>query len=429
MHTIIDQLKVKLLSALRWSEKYTKTDMLYLTRGSFWLSLGQGVTILSGLLLSIAFANLLPPEVFGLYRYIIAASAIIGAFALTGMATAVIQAVACGYDGALRAGFFQSLRWSIGTSVLALGASAYYYLNGNLTLALSFIPIAIATPIILSSSLYQGFLNGKKDFRRASFYHAAHKLVHLVALVSTILLTQNPVIIVAVYFATEACITFTLYTLTQYRYPKNTTTDVETLPYSKHLSVMNGLKLIAAHLDKILIFQSLGPISLAIYAFALAPITQLRGIDKTLAAIALPKLSERSFNELQQTLPRKVLLLSLLMGLLATIYALLAPYIYSFVFPQYLDSVRYSQVFAFSLLFAPHILFVKALVAHKRTSSLYILNSSIPIVQILLLLILLPVTGIWGAIITLFVSSILSTFLSLYLLLRAKDTVTENIIS
>ena len=41
--------KDKTYNLLRWSEKYTKTDMVYLAQGSFWLSLGYGANIVKGL--------------------------------------------------------------------------------------------------------------------------------------------------------------------------------------------------------------------------------------------------------------------------------------------------------------------------------------------------------------------------------------------
>ena len=47
---MIDKIKNKTYKLLRKSEKYTKTDMVYLTKGGFWLTLGQIISSTSAFL-------------------------------------------------------------------------------------------------------------------------------------------------------------------------------------------------------------------------------------------------------------------------------------------------------------------------------------------------------------------------------------------
>ncbi len=54
-------LKNKIYKGLKKSEKYTKTDMVYLTKGGFWLACGQIATAVSGLLLTLVLLTL-PPK-------------------------------------------------------------------------------------------------------------------------------------------------------------------------------------------------------------------------------------------------------------------------------------------------------------------------------------------------------------------------------
>ena len=65
------RLRQKMLEFLRWSERYSKTDMLYLVRGGFWLSLNHIAASVSSLILAVAFANLIPAETYGTYRYVL----------------------------------------------------------------------------------------------------------------------------------------------------------------------------------------------------------------------------------------------------------------------------------------------------------------------------------------------------------------------
>ena len=74
---MIKKIKEKIYNLLRWSEKYTKTDMVYLAHGGFWLSFGQIISSLSSFLLAIAFANLLPKETYGNYKYILSIASIL----------------------------------------------------------------------------------------------------------------------------------------------------------------------------------------------------------------------------------------------------------------------------------------------------------------------------------------------------------------
>jgi len=52
-------MKLKLIKAIRWTEKYTKTDMIYAFKNSFWLLLGQALNFFLALGLLWAFANYL----------------------------------------------------------------------------------------------------------------------------------------------------------------------------------------------------------------------------------------------------------------------------------------------------------------------------------------------------------------------------------
>src|SRR3989344_575296 len=114
---------------LRWMEKYTKTDMLYLAKGGFWLMLGQGILMVSGLILSVAFANLLPKDVYGTYQFIMSMASVISAFTLSGLNTSIMRAVAGGSEGALRTGVRTQLLWSTGMVVAGAALAAYYYVN------------------------------------------------------------------------------------------------------------------------------------------------------------------------------------------------------------------------------------------------------------------------------------------------------------
>jgi len=401
--------------ALRKSESFFRTDMIYLAKSGSWLSLGHVIAMIAGFFTSIAFANLFPKESFGTYKFILSMAAILGAFSLTGMGMAITQSVVRGFGGSLRRGFRMNLKWSSGMLLAGLGLSTYYYLNNNLLLSFSLILMGILSPLTLSTNLYSAYLLGKKDFRRSSFYGVIHNVTPALVIILALYFSGSlPVIIIAYFFST-ALVSLFLYHATQHAYKhENKEEDPELTSYSGHLSVMEIIGKMASFLDKILIFHYLGAAPLAIYAFAIAPVEQLQGGKKILSTLIFPKVSERPFEELQKSTPRKALLLAVYALLLALVYVLLAPYFYKLFFPQYLDSVFYSQIYSLTLLAVAGTMFNETLIAHKKKKELYIHRTIVPIVQIALFFILLPLYGLMGLIVTHVIIRSFSTTLGYY---------------
>jgi len=423
----MQNLRSKIYGLLRYSEQFFKTDMVYLTKGGTWLSFGHGVAMLSGFGLSIAFANLFPKESFGTYKFILSVVGILGALSLTGLGTAIIQATARNFGGILNQSFRINLKWSVGIFIGGIILGTYYYINGDMILSFSFILAGIFSPVITSSGIYASYLLGKKDFRRNSLYSMIRNFVPAATLILTLLLTQNLLIIIVVYFCSSVSVSLFLYykTVNAYR-GTNNAEDPELLSYSGHLSIMEIIGRISGQLDKILIFHYLGAAPLAIYAFAIAPIEQLQGGKKILSSLIIPKLSTRSFEELQKTAPRKALLLTVYALGLAGVYALIAPYFYKFFFPQYLDSVFYSQIYSLTLLAVSGTIFNETLMTHKKKTELYLHKTIVPILQIILFLILLPIFGIMGLIFTHIIIRSFSGILAYYFVMHPFESTSSS---
>ena len=397
----MQNLRRKIYSKLRQSESFFKADMVYIVKSGSWLSLSQGIAMIAGFSISIAFANLFPKESFGTYKFIISMVAILGVFSFTGLNTSIIQSAARGFGGALRQGFRINLKWSLGMVLGGLGLSTYYYLNGNTLLAFSFLLAGLLSPLTTSASLHSAYLMGKKDFKRSTFYGIVRNIIPTIALILTLVISPVLPIIITVYFVIGVLVPLFLYykTLRAYKH-ENKKEDPALVSYSGHLSAMDVIGNFAHYLDKILIFHYLGAAPLAIYAFATAPVEQLQGGKKILATLILPKISGRSFKELQESGPRKALLLTVYALGLAFLWVIFAPYFYSFFFPQYLDSVLYSQIYAFTLLAVSGTIFNETLIAHKKRKELYVHRTIVPIFQIILFLILLPLYGLMGLVVT-----------------------------
>ena len=131
---------------LRKTQKYTGTDNVYLARGGFLLTLGQAVSVLSSFLLAIAFANLLNPEDYGQYKYILSLLGILQIFSLVGIKKAVAQAVARGLEESFYSGFKTKLKWASFGSLAAIGAAVYYWVSGNEAFSVPLLISAVFLP-------------------------------------------------------------------------------------------------------------------------------------------------------------------------------------------------------------------------------------------------------------------------------------------
>lgn len=413
-------LKHELYKALRWSETYTKTDMLYMVQGGFWLTLAKGVGMFSSLLLAAAMANLIPPEVFGTYKFVLAGAGVIGAFALTGMSTGITQAVARGYEGALRSGISAYMKWGLGMTGISLVLALYYFVNGNNTLAISFLLVAACNPLLTGSSFFSQFISGKKDFKTQSIFDSIADFIPALTLISALFLTQNPIHLILVYFTSGIVINLILHYFTIQKYRPNDSVDPETIPFVKHLSFMGILGKVGENIDKVLVFHYLGAAPLALYAFAQTPIAQLKLLVDIPVKLAFPKLSERNFSELQKTLPRKVLFLVGVMLAIVVCYILFAPLLFKLLFPAYVGAVIYTQILALSLILTPVSILSSALVAHMKKKELYISQAILPIVKIALFILLLPLFGIWGAVWATIISQAITFAVFGYLFWQAK---------
>ncbi|MFW5853577.1 MAG: oligosaccharide flippase family protein [Patescibacteria group bacterium] len=390
--------KKKIYLLLRWSEKYTKTDMIYLTKGGIWLILGYAIEILSGLIMVIAFANLLPKEAYGTYQFIIGWAAILSSFTLSGMGIAIMRATAQGSENALPYGLRMKIKWSLGIVIAGGLFAIYYYLNNNLTLTYAFLIVGTLAPFIEGFSLYKSYLIGKQFFRESALFGLYRKPIPIIAILSGLYFTNNPVIIIFLYFSSNAISIGLLYKLVIKKYNLKSTPDLKLFNYSKHLSVMEFISRIALNIDKLILFHLIGAAPVAIYVLATTPYIHLQKLFGLVGHLVFPKFTKQNISTLQKNLSLKTFLFFITTLITVILYIVAAPFLFRILFPAYPEAVIYSQVAILALLVKPRILYNQVFAAHAMKRAQYFIKISTAIVKIILLVILVPLYGIWGAI-------------------------------
>lgn len=385
-------------AGLNWLQKILRTDIRYVLGGGFWLLLNQGFTFALSVIFLWVFTNYLNQETYGEYRFITTVATLLALTALPGSATTLVRSVARGYRGTLVLLVKERIRWGFIGSAIALVGASYYFTQDDSRLALLFLLIAITVPFLESYSSYQYYLNGLKEFKDYALLRTLKRFIVVTASITPIFLGEGIIVIVTCFFASTILSDRLLLWYTTKKYPLDNKQDEGALSYAKHLSVMSGLKLGAQHLDKVALWYFAGPVQVAVYAVAMAiPQELVSGVGQ-ISKLALPKMSHRSASELQQALLRKTFIYFIIVSPLVFLYVITSPYLFSAFFPEYYDSVFFTQVAALLLFITPSGLLMQYFVATENKRVQYKTTIVEPLVQILLYMILIPTFGVLGAV-------------------------------
>jgi O-antigen/teichoic acid export membrane protein len=422
-------MKNLLFSYLRRSEKYLKTDMVYLVGQGGWLLIGQAAVFVSSLLLAWFFANYIDPSDYGLYKYVLSIAALATITTLTGLSTALARAVSQGHNVSLPKLLKIRILFGLIGSAGLVCLSLYYISVDNTLLATLFVISAFWLPFYETLSDYQSLLQGKKDFKTQTILRIFQRLLLTLLVISSIIITSNIVIITFVFFASSSLSHYISLRIALKKYENSEATETpydEIFSYGKKLSIQNIFYIGVHQLDKIILFKFLGPIQLAIYFFAIAIPQELNGLLGNISTVAFPKLVDKGSYEFKRALLKKIGTLTIILIVPVMIYIFTAPYIFEWLFPAYIEAVFISQLFIGTTLFIPMNIIWQYFYATNNQHALWFGTFMGPGVFILGILIFVPHYGLLGAIIAAYIRSVMDLFSGLYFFLRTKkDTETQ----
>lgn len=395
-------MKEKIKNWLLWSQQYTQIDMLYVARGGFWSSLSFGVNSVLSLVLLIAFANLISKETYGIYKYILSLAHSLSFLTLTGMNMAVKQAVAAGREEVLPYAVKKQLKWNL---LFLLGASAlgsYYIFKGNHLFGASIFILGATYPLYAAFSTYGIYLSGKKQFKRNAVYGILGGAFYFVSMLAALFLTKNIMVLIAVYGISNLLpATFFYWLVLRSEKFKEAALkhEKEVFRYGGHLTFVNVFSTISQNMDKILVFQFLGPVSLAVYSIASVIPERISGFMKNFMTIIFPKLSERTIEEIRPVFYKRVFQSMAVGGAAALVFIVSAPFIFKIFFPQYLDSLFYARLLSLSFVFLGPANYVgNVFYAKKMIKTIYYSSITANILRMVLFVVLGWYFGIMGMI-------------------------------
>lgn len=380
-------------------------DMLYLMKGGFWVFFAQSLNSIFSLVLIIAFANLLPKETYGIYRYILSIAGMLNIFTLSGMNSAVSRAVAQGNEGALRPAVIYQLKWNLMMLVASWILSGYYLIHGDTTLALSLFILGAFIPCTLAFNTYSSYLDGKKQFRMAYSLSVFATLIYSVGMLLTLLITDNVMWMVTIYALTTfvPSVVFYIYILRTFK-PSTVGDPGDTIKYGRELTYLRCIDPIVSQIDKVVLAHFWGPAQLAVYTLALAIPNRVMLIIKSWVAIGFPKFSEKTCDEINQVFWRRIMQ-GMLFGTACTVaYFFISPPFFKYVLPQYSDGLIYSQLLSLNFILAIPNRYLSLLFTSQRFS--YVLFRRTIIVSVTTILLYVSF-GTWGGLLGLVYANIL----------------------
>jgi O-antigen/teichoic acid export membrane protein len=172
---------------------------------------------------------------------------------------------------------------------------------------------------------------------------------------------------------------------------------------------------ISAQIDNVIMWQFIGPVQVAIYAYALRLVERISELIP-FSALAFPKMAEKDLKAdgVKRSIFDKFLKLFWFSIPFTILYILFCPIFFKIFFPTYKESIIYSQVLALTLIFSPFSFLSTAFLAEAKKRELYILNFAPQILKIILFFILIPLFGIWGGVYSILISQIFFSALTLY---------------
>ncbi len=400
----------RIYDLLRWSERFTNLDMVYFASGSFWQTFGQVLNAILALSLIILFANLLPKETYGTYRYLISLAGLLNVFTLTGMNQAVAQAVSVGKEGAFRTAARYQLKWNSILIIAFFTLGVYYLVNENFAYTGAFIILGLATPFTNALNTYGAYLSGKREFRLNNFFSIISTLIYVGGMVAAITLSGEVIWLVTAYALATTGANLLFYYLTVRKFNPPLSPAHDTLRYGRHLTLIGLFAPVAAQIDSVILNHFWGAAPLAVYAIATAIPNRAVPLIKDWVDVGFPKAAKKTPEELDRTFFKRILQGLAAGSVLTAAYWVVAPVFFQYFLPQYHDAVIYTQILAITFIFAMPNRYISVLMSSQKMTKRILVNSAVQAVMVIGLYLAL---GIWGGILGLILAQVAEDAISL----------------
>ena len=386
------------------------------------------------LIMVLSFANLLDATSLGVYQYIISIVSIIGAISLTGIPTTLVRAISKkDYSFMLIA---KKWLWigSLGGIAVAGIISLYYLYKINFGFALSIFVGTILYLWIQVLYRFTALFAALEKVKTLNHLLKLHALSPLFFVLPALFLTTDPHILAILYF-TGNLVSFIvgIYFLKMKDVERTILThiseDVSTpkknrdyFMFSIHQSFISLFNTAGGNIDKIILFQMLGPEQTAMYYIATSVPNRLRGILKQFDIYLFAKFAKLTSSDANQKMRYWFFITIFSIIPICILYLLITPSFFRIFMPQYIDTVNLALIYGLSLFATAEMLPRSVMKAHAESNIFYRFSIISTIIRILLIITGILVAGLTGAIIGATISILLNTGVLYFLQFTLKST-------
>lgn len=405
---------MRIVSIFRKAGDILGLDLEYFVKNQVILSIATSSSIISGFILSILLANFVDKTTFGQYSLVLSIVTTLGFTGIYGLRSLLPFVISKGRDGFYNQALQFSFLGSLVGSFFLLGTGIYYLQPDKPELFKTFLLTAIIFPLSNSLVFYQGVLTGKKLFLRQSLYSIVKSIIPALAIALVVFIKPETfwLVFVGLVSQTFLDVIFTKKTLELLRNTKKSNKD---LRYGLKLSGIWLLPMATANLDKILIAKMLGFEALAIYTFSFLIPQQISNFLKNLQPLAISKMTSLSSDSIKIDLPKKAFQLSLFILPIVLLYIIAAPIIFNTIYPNYKESIAYTQLYSIGILAFPATILTQSFHHLRQINNSFKFTLSTVFVKLSVVLTLVYFFGLTGAALAFVLNSFFEYFVAFYL--------------
>lgn len=401
MKLISGQWLAPFLTALgkRW-----KFDAHYFAKNSFFVMVGQGLSIVRGMVTGYLVTRFFATEIYGQYQFILSVMGMLSIFSFGGIATAVSRAWSRSDRFSLNAITKYQARICLIGSLCLLGCIPVLHVYNRQSLWLLFLAAAIIFPLPpLAMTRFPAYAIGKGRFDLSLQASFVWSILMIVSTLAIIFFRQSAVLMLLVSTLIPPLVY--LWYGRHIRSPQELPREENTkrmIRYGWHLTCSTLPVEIVWYIDRLLISHTLGLGQLATFSVAMLIPEQVKVLMKQFLPVSFSKQSAHSdTRETRAKLNRVVLIGVATFAVGIAAYVLMCPFVIPMLFPLYdaTQVVSLTSVAAITLIVQPMALFTQYMEAQGMVREIWISNIAAAIVFLMAMIVLIPGYGLMGAVI------------------------------
>lgn len=401
-----------------------KNININILKGLGYVSISRFFILFLGFITSIIWANFSDPTTYGKYLLIVSFITFMDAFSMPGLSTSSQISSAKNIDGNLALLIKKKIIFSTIGSLGFLIISVYYmYFKNDLEVSYLCIIASIHFPFINLLSIWDSWLNSKKEFLKLSLIQSTIGLLNFIILVLTLIVLGEILIILFLILLLQTIVNLAIlyYFLSK---TNNKYIDHSIIKYGYSLSFTIALPLLIGSSERFIISELLSFKDIAIFSVSLIFPGIIVAIYGLINRVILPFITEANNIIEAYTFLKTVYLQIIILFFFISIfgYYFIEVIIETFYPKEFYESIFYAELlFIFCAISTPPTFLANILRAHRIIKfSLIFENINAP-AKIILGCILISYFGLIGIVITYLIIYIFSAlFFTCYFIYEYK---------